>query len=326
MPDSDETSLESAKSGDGESPRSTAAESSKSADDEAVFASVIVPVYEDPAGVAQTLRSLVEQTYSRERHEIVVVDNDSTDDTRSVVRSYAREHDHVTMAVEDDVQSSYAARNTGVRESSGTVCAFVDADMTVEEDWLESVVERFRKDDVAYLGCDVEIRVPPGEETVFARYNRASGFPVEYDIEVKRFAPTCCLSVRRSVFEEVGTFDQRLTSGGDYEFGNRVSASGVDLHYAPDIVQYHPARSSLRSLVKKSLRQGRGVGQLQRYYPDRYGRPGIPPRPDGSHVDSTDDESIPSHERVVFELLGLLLLAVRGVGYYGEVLFGTDDE
>lgn len=284
--------------------------------------SVIVPVYNDPDGVAQTLDSVVGQTYPTEKHEVVVVDNGSTDDTRSVVRAYEREYDHVTLAVEDDVQGSYAARNTGIRASDGEVCTFIDADMTVAETWLESVAERFSGTQVEYLGCNVEITTDSEDPTLVARYNRHVGFPVRFDVERKRFAPTCCLSVRRSVFEDVGTFDARLTSGGDLEFGNRVHESGRQLHYADDVVQYHPARSSFRSLAKKAVRQGRGVGQLQRYYPERYGRPGIPPQPEAPFADDGDDP-ISAREELVFFGLTMLFTLLRGAGYYLEVLGGV---
>lgn len=284
-----------------------------------VLVSVIIPVYNDPEGISQTLDSLAQQTYPDHQHEVVVVDNDSTDRTRSVAREYCENWGNVTMELEDEIQSSYAARNTGIRASEGDICVFLDADMIVEKDWLESIVDRFTNSDIDYLGCNVEITVPPGKNTVFARYNRASGFPVQYDIEEKQFAPTCCLAVNKSLFDEVGMFDERLMSGGDYEFGNRVHECGTELHYAEDIVLYHPARSSFRSLIKKSLRQGRGVGQLQRYYPNRYGRPGIPPRPDGSHVEETAEAAIPWHEQLLFWLFTVVLLAARGVGYYIEV-------
>lgn len=287
--------------------------------------SVVVPVFNDPDGVAQTLDSVVEQSYPTEKYEVVVVDNGSTDDTPSVVRAYEREWDHVRLAVEDDVQGSYAARNTGIRASEGDVCTFIDADMTVEETWLESVAERFAGTDVEYLGCNVEITTDSNDPTMTACYNRHVGFPVRFDVERKRFAPTCCLSVRRSVFEVVGTFDARLTSGGDLEFGNRVHESGRELHYADDIVQYHPARSSFRSLAKKAVRQGRGVGQLQRYYPERYGRPGIPPQPEAPFAEDGEDEPISAREKLVFFGLTMLFTLLRGAGYYLEVFGGVFD-
>ena len=78
--------------------------------------SVIVPVYNDPDGIAATLDSLLAQSTTPD-YRIHVVDNDSTDRTPEVVRSYTNDNDRITLHHERDVQSSYAAHNTGIRNS-----------------------------------------------------------------------------------------------------------------------------------------------------------------------------------------------------------------
>ena len=91
---------------------------------------VVVPVYNDPDGITTTLDSLLAQSTDRD-HEIVVVDNDSTDRTPEVVRSYVDDHsshaDRITLLHETEIQSSCAARNTGIRNTDAEILAFVDA-------------------------------------------------------------------------------------------------------------------------------------------------------------------------------------------------------
>ncbi|WP_246084389.1 glycosyltransferase [Salinadaptatus halalkaliphilus] len=215
-------------------------------------------------------------------------------------------------------QSSYAARNTGIRNTDSDVLAFVDADMTVPEDWLESALETFQTHDGDYMGCNVELTLPE-DPTIAARYDHHTGFPIEQYLERQQFAPTCCLFVRRTVFEDVGLFDHRLLSGGDKEFGNRVHEAGYDLHFAADATMYHPTRNTLADLVKKDRRVGRGLCQLQRYHPDRYGRPGVPPRPSGLKSPESD---LPAKDRLAFGALSRTLTGVRGLGYYQEYLTG----
>lgn len=77
--------------------------------------SVIVPVYNDPTGIRDTLTALTKQTYPTERVNILPIDNGSTDETRDVIRQFEREHENVTLVVEDEIQGSYAARNTTER-------------------------------------------------------------------------------------------------------------------------------------------------------------------------------------------------------------------
>lgn len=248
--------------------------------------SVIVPVYNDPEGIEMTLSSLGEQTYPDRAHEILVVDNGSTDRTRDVVRSFADRDPTVRLVVEDERQGSYAARNRGIESSTGSILAFVDADMTVEPTWLDRVSEAMDGTDCDYVGCDVEIYTESGVEAPVSTYNRATGFPVEGYVTNQHFAPTCCLVVRRQVFEEVGLFDARMISGGDAEFGRRVHDAEFEQCFEPTVTMYHPARSSLRSLLSKRFRVGRGLVQYSRYHSERFDspvwrRPGdyLPPHP-----------------------------------------------
>ncbi|WP_254547467.1 glycosyltransferase [Halomarina pelagica] len=234
------------------------------------FVSVIVPVYNDPEGLRATLDTLIDQTYPEDHYEILVVDNRSNDGTRAVAQEYAERFDHLTALDERRRQSSYAARTRALHCASGDVVAFIDADMTVDPDWLERVVETMEEDEIDYLACNVRL-YSVGEESLAAKFNRLSGFPIEDYVSEFHYAPTCCLVVRREVVDDVGPFDVRFTSSGDREFGHRVYQAGWTLGYAPDIDMYHPTRTTLKALVKKSIRIGRGKNQLRRIYPERYG-------------------------------------------------------
>lgn len=242
-----------------------------SADDrvERPFVSVVVPVYNDPEGVKETLESLSDQTYPDDRHEVLVVDNGSTDGTRSVAHEYAASFDPIKLVVEPRIQGSYAARNRGVANARGSVIAFIDADMTVGSDWLSGVADAMAGD-VEYLACGVDL-YSEGAETIPQKFDRLSGFDLERYLEELKFAPTCCLVVDAALFDDVGLFDSRLVSSGDLEFGQRVHASGRTLHYRPEITVQHPTRNSVRSLLGKAARIGMGRQQLRRYYPARYG-------------------------------------------------------
>lgn len=233
--------------------------------DEYPTASVIIPVYNSPDDLREALESVTEQTYPDAQYEVVVVDNDSEDHTEAVAREFAAAYpDLVTAESETEIQTSYAARNTGIAESDGTIVAFMDADVTVDPDWLESGVRTMLDRDAEYLACRVE--VTRNEGTLVGKYDSLTGFPVEQYVEECRFAPTCGLFVAREVFDDVGTFDERLVSGGDAVFGNQVAESGRELHYADDVTVYHPARSTLGSLLRKHVRVGRGLAQRKRWY------------------------------------------------------------
>lgn len=233
-------------------------------DQQSCSTSVVVPVYNDPEGLERTLESLIDQT--TDDYEVVVADNGSTDRTSAVAREYARRNDRVRHVVEDDIQSSYAARNAGIEAAAGDVFGFVDADMWAGEDYVASITDTVGGDGHSYVGCDVELVADGG---TVARFRAATGFPVETYLREHRFAPTCCLATTREVFEAVGRFDERLHSNGDLEFGRRVHDAGFELAFEPEITLYHPARSTLGELVAQNVRIGRGRIEVRRRHPDR---------------------------------------------------------
>lgn len=284
--------------------------------------SIIVPVYNDPEGIRETIESIGDQVGPDT--QLLIVDNGSTDETRKVIDAYAQKSQYIKCIVQRDVQSAYAARNAGIRqavaEKDTEVIALLDADMRITEGYFKTGISYLREHNLDYMGCRVNLTVERNK-TLAAMYNFHTGFPVQQYLERHHYAPTCSLFVRRKVFEEVGLFDPRLISGGDMEFGNRVNNSGYTLGYCPNAITIHPVRNSIQKLFKKNIRVGRGHCQLQRYYPERYGKPPIPPH----HASlDTDINDLGFANRLSFNVLGTAMAAARASGYIREFLSPTD--
>ena len=248
--------------------------------------SVIVPVYNDPDGVALTIESLCRQRYSAASYEILVVDNGSTDQTLTVIDRYRDAYpDLVVPLSERTIQSSYAARNVGIRHANGSVLVFLDADMTVPPTYLDDVASAL-SEGTNYLGCELTVYYPAGRDTYVAQYNKVMMGDNERNIREFGFVPTSSLSVCRAVMDEVQGFDDRLISSGDVLFGRQAAKAGHEPEYVPSITAYHPARTSLRSKLERDVRIGRGLAQRSYYHPDEFStRPFyalseyLPPRP-----------------------------------------------
>jgi glycosyltransferase involved in cell wall biosynthesis len=289
--------------------------------------SVIVPVYNDPRGLRATVTALLEQTYPNDAYEILVVDNGSTDETYSAATELGDDHDRVTVLRETTVQSSYAARNAGIRNSAGDVLAFVDADVVVAEDWLVRSLRTLEAKNAEYLACDVRVRTNGPNASIAAEFDCRTGFPVQSYVEDREFAPTCCLFVRRSVFDSVGPFDSRFVSAGDLEFGNRVANSGRDLHFTAESTAVHPPRTTVRAHARKAFRVGRGRYQQRAFYPHRYGTvrsellsPGLylPVLPSQLRAGVRGWDELPIRRKVAFYLLATLLNWMRTYGRFRE--------
>lgn len=234
------------------------------------FVSVIVPAYNDESGIQLTLRSLQKQDYPTDRWEVIVVDNNSIDQTKAKALLFQDKIAMLKVATEEK-RSSYVARNKGIELAKGDILAFIDSDMTVGPDWIRKGVADIKHEQADYVGCRVDIYTTFNPPTIWEVYNQRTGFRIKEYMEQHGFSVTGSLFVTKDVIEKVGPFDARLTSGGDNEFGKRVRDAGFKMFYSDHNVMFHPARSSMRSLVKKNIRIAMGYVDLKALFPERYG-------------------------------------------------------
>jgi glycosyltransferase involved in cell wall biosynthesis len=97
---------------------------------------IVIAVFNGEKYLDRCLQSLLNQAYPKDRFSIIVVDNNSTDNTKAVIQKYP-----VSYRLEKR-QGSYAARNTGAAEASSCdALAFFDADQEADPDWLKNLVE-----------------------------------------------------------------------------------------------------------------------------------------------------------------------------------------
>ncbi|GCF14477.1 hypothetical protein Harman_24120 [Haloarcula mannanilytica] len=218
------------------------------------FVSVIVPVYNDPDGIRKCLTALTDQTYPESRFEVLVVDNGSTDDTRSVVSDFP-----VTLLVEDEIQGSYAARNKGIRHTNGDIFAFVDADCTPEPAWIEAGIQKMTVQNADLVSGRVRFQFS-ADPTPAERFDAMVNMRNDKH-EIDGFAKTANVFVRRSVVEDIGEFPAQLRSGGDVYWTQSATDRGHSLMYAPDAIVDHPSRQ-LGPLLSKMYRVGKGSIQL----------------------------------------------------------------
>lgn len=219
--------------------------------------SVIIPVFNDAAGLAQCLDHIARQSYPAELTEVLVVDNGSAEDIAPVVRA----HLPAARLLRESRPGSYAARNRALQEATGDVLAFTDADCWPEEDWLKCGVARLSGDPALGLVAGHVELVPrdPRRPTGAELYDMTYALRQRDYLEKQHFGATANLFTRRPVIAAVGPFDAALKSRGDYEWGRRVHAAGHGQVYAPEVVVRHPARGTLRAMAAKARRQRGGL-------------------------------------------------------------------
>ena len=212
--------------------------------------SIIVPVRNGAADIAELLACLDEQTLAADEFEIVIGDDGSSDGGTT---GLATTNGHVRVAAGPPT-NSYAARNRAVAASTGDVLAFCDADCRPEPEWLATGLRALERTDVVAGRIRFDV---PAERTTWTLVDMDGSKDHEHQVRLG-LAETANLFLRRELFERVGGFEGEIPEYGDYDFVERCVASGAELTYAPDTVVWHPARTSGRVLLRALWKYNRG--------------------------------------------------------------------
>jgi glycosyltransferase involved in cell wall biosynthesis len=220
--------------------------------------------------------------------EIIVVDNAPlTDESRLVAEAY-----HVRY-IREDRPGLDVARNTGARAAKSPIVAYTDDDTQPDRYWVYRVSETFRDPAIAAMtGLVIAASLNTEAEVIFEKFWPFNRGYIEktfgdtfFRASLNNGAPVweigagANMAFRKSLFKEVGYFDERLDVGaagcsGDSELWYRILAYGATICYNPMAVVYHHHRTSISGLRKQlySYMRGFTVAILIQY--QRFGHRG----------------------------------------------------
>jgi len=212
--------------------------------------SVIVPVWNDAAGLARCLSAIRCQSYPSDRIQLIVVDNGSSDGSFEVAQSFAG-----MTALIEPMPGSYAARNAGLQCALGDYVAFTDSDCVPDKSWIEEgIAAASREPKLGVLAGRVEITCDGSSKSSAAvLYERMFSFNQELNAKSGTCIAANWLSPR-SVIEGFGGFDSSLRSGGDAKLSRQISEAGHSVRYCGAMLVSHPARATLEALIAKRRR------------------------------------------------------------------------
>ncbi len=233
--------------------------------------SVVVPVYNGEMDLPELIECLRSQTYPIDSVEYLLVDNNSRDRTSTIIQTFSdsgRERDiNIRHLSENQIQSSYAARNQGIRTSQGEIIAFTDADCRPESGWLENLVKPF---------VDLEVGISAGEilslpgKTILEQHADRQNTLSQKHTLAHPFCPygqTANLAVRKQVLETVGLFRPYLTSGGDADLCWRIlRETSYKMYFAENAIVRHRHRSTIKQLQSQWYRYGESNKYLHELY------------------------------------------------------------
>jgi glucosyl-dolichyl phosphate glucuronosyltransferase len=215
--------------------------------------SIVLPTYNRAADLPQAIDSALDQTAPPDAYELVVVDNNSTDDTGRLVDDLSRRYPGRIRYVLERKQGVAYARNAGIGASRAEILAFFDDDVRVAPDWIETLLRVYREcPGVECLGGKVlpEWSAPPPPWLTRAHWAPLAlqdfgDAPMILSPENPKGLISANLSCRRSLLNRIGGFSpvfQRVKDGigslEDDEWIRRLWKAGGRALYVPDLIAY----------------------------------------------------------------------------------------
>ncbi len=236
--------------------------------------SIIIPVRNEEKYIRECLRQLVDQTYPKDKMEIIVVDGMSEDGTREIVdrvsKIVSRKFGMAIRLIDNPKGHRASALNIGIREAKGDVILRIDARTVIPPDYIEKCVKTLletgadnvggmqkpivaRESEVGsrkwstQLAIGIALTHPFGVGDAQFRIGRKSGY-----------VDTVYLGCfRREIFDKVGLFDEEsAVISEDADMNYRIRQAGGKVYFNKDIVAYYYPRDNLKDLWKLYFRYG----------------------------------------------------------------------
>jgi glycosyltransferase involved in cell wall biosynthesis len=224
--------------------------------------SVIMPVLDGEAHVADQLAALAGQTYAGD-WELVVADNGCRDGTIDIVRGMEPQLPPLVIADARARRGLNHARNVGAQAARGDLLAFCDCDDVVSTGWLEAMARAARRADVVGGRLEAELL---NDATV--RAWRPSE-PMTELVREQGYLPYAAggnMAVWTQVARAIGWDEEFRFGSSDSGFAWQAQMAGYTLAFAPDALVHQRYRRTIRATARQYYHYGASGPQLYRTF------------------------------------------------------------
>jgi succinoglycan biosynthesis protein ExoA len=223
------------------------------------FVSVIIPVRNEEKSIAQCLQSVADQDYPKDRMEILVVDGGSEDRSPEIVAGFSSRYPMIKL-LDNPKLNAPAGLNLGIREATGDIIVRVDGHCLLEPDYVSQCVRCLRETEADNVGGLMQAVGQDYVSQVIAlaisSFFGSGGSKFHYAPK-EQYVDTVYLGAfRRSVFDKVGLFNERLVRNQDYELNYRIRTAGGKIFLSPAIKSSYYGRSTLGDLWHQYFQYG----------------------------------------------------------------------
>lgn len=235
---------------------------------------VVVPVRNGMKVLPLCLNAMKTQTYPAELFEVIVIDDESTDNTAAMVEEMANQW--TASGVKTRLRlirkpwgGAGAARNRGVEEGWGDVVLFTDADCEPVSSWIEEMMKPLEDPRVQAVAGGYLTK----QTSSVARLAQAE-FEDRYRFVAKHkyvdIAFTHSAAVRRPAFIDSKGFDERIPNNADdLELSYRLAVAGHRIVFAPKGLVYHQHPATWGDYIKKKMGRGYWRTLVFKRYPEK---------------------------------------------------------
>lgn len=224
--------------------------------------SVIIPCRNEEKFISKCLESIIEQDYPKENLEILVVDGDSEDKTREIIKDFSFKYPFIKL-LENPNKFTPFGLNIGLREAKGEVIVRMDSHAGYQRDYISKCLKYLKESKADNVGG--VIKTVPKTNTLWAKaiaYSLSSFFGVGTSYfragsKKPRWADTVfggCY--KKEVFEKVGSFNEKLIRSQDFEFNKRLKKAGGKILLVPEIIAFYYPQSNLKDFLKHYFKDG----------------------------------------------------------------------
>lgn len=239
--------------------------------------SIIVPVKNEEKVIGRLLDALLRLGYPKDKMEVIIVEDGTTDKTREICVNYAEKSSGLIKVLHKPVSNGKpSALNYGIKHASGEIIAIFDADSIPEPDSLTNVCKYFKDPDVAAVqGRTLTINQDENMLTKFASYEEAVSYEAYLRgkdvLDLFVYLKGSCQFIRKDILIQIGGVNDVLSE--DMELSARLIEKGYRIKYAHDVRSWQETPSDLRQLFKQRTRWFRGTMEVA----IKYGRLMIKP-------------------------------------------------
>jgi len=222
---------------------------------------IIVPMRNEEKYLEYLINSIVNQTYPKEKLEVLLVDGMSEDRTKEIAERYIKKYPFLQL-LENPKRIVSTALNIGIRKAKGEFIIVMSAHSFYGHNYVARCIQTLRKTGADVVGGPI-ITLPAGSSRIARSIAIATSNPFGVGNSKFRtskesgYVDTVAFGAyRKRIFDKVGLFDERLIRNQDIELNSRIRRSGGKIYLNANIKSYYYNRSTLKGLWIQNFRNG----------------------------------------------------------------------